>query len=178
MRTKHAQSLVVMAHDPSMTAWGWSVLKAGKVIDRGCIKTEPKHKKLRTRKGDDTCRRISEITQMLLEKVQEHSVNYFLSELPHGSQSASAAIMIGIVTGIAQTIADTLGIGIEWYSEGDSKMNALGKHSASKDEMIQAMDTLYDVEWFGIKYKDEAVADALAIHAIALKQSSTLKLFR
>jgi len=40
------------------------------------------------------------------------------------------------------------------------------------------MDKLYDVPWDNVKYKDEAVADALAIHNVASKESSTLKLMR
>ena len=48
----------------------------------------------------------------------------------------------------------------------------------TKQEMIDAMDKLFDVKWKNVKYYDEAVADALAIYNVAMKESSTLKLMR
>jgi len=44
--------------------------------------------------------------------------------------------------------------------------------------MVTAIDKLYRVEWKGVKYQDEAIADALAIHYTALKQSNVLQLFK
>jgi Holliday junction resolvasome RuvABC endonuclease subunit len=181
-RTIRESEGTILANDPSMTAWGWVVLDfSGFVIESGCIKTEgvPK-KKRRIRKGDDTVRRVSEINQVLLDVIKRNNVRYILSELPHGSQNASAAVMIGICTGVMQTIADTLDIGIEWFSEGDSKKCLLGKISATKDETIQAIDALYKntITWTGKKYKDEAIADAMSIYHVARKTSPTLKLLK
>jgi Holliday junction resolvasome RuvABC endonuclease subunit len=170
----------ILTNDPSMTAWGWVALDwKGNIIEKGCIKTSgvPK-KKRRIRKGDDTVRRVNEINQELLKVIKQYKVDYILSELPHGSQNASAAVMIGIVTGIMQTLSDSLEIGIEWYSEGDAKKCVLGRQSATKGDMIEAINKLYDVHWTEVGYKDEAIADALAIHYVATKQSSTLKLLK
>lgn len=169
----------ILTNDPSMTAWGWAVLDwNGNILDTGCIKTKTEGKKRRIRKGDETTKRISEINQTLLAKIKEYNVTYLLSELPHGSQNASAAVMIGAVTGIVQTIADVMDIGVEWYSEGDSKKNALGKLSAEKSEMIHAINKIWPQIWTGVKYIDEAVADALAIYYVASKQSATLRLLK
>ncbi len=169
----------VLTNDPSFTAWGWVVLDwQGNILDCGCIKTAPEQKKRRIRKSDDTGRRISDIVRTLLDLIKKYNVHYILSESPHGSQNACAAVMIGACAGILQTLADTLELGIEFYSEGDSKKNALGKLSAAKNEMIVAMDKVYKVPWKKVKYFDEAVADALAVHAVAVRQSSTLKLFK
>lgn len=170
----------ILTNDPSITAWGYAVLDHnGRVLTIGCIKTKTEGKKRRIRKGDETVRRVSEINNVLLGIIKEYKVNYILSELPHGSQNASAAVMIGIVTGIVQTISDCLQIGVEWYSEGDSKKCALGKISATKDEMVNRMKRQFlDAAWTGVKYFDEACADALAVYYVASKQSSTLKLMR
>ena len=169
----------IIAFDPSMTGWGWVVLDwQNTILETGCIKTKPTNKKLRIRKGDSTIARISEINKILLEVIKKHNVIYILSELPHGSQNAAAAVMIGAVAGIAQTLSDTLEIGIEWYSENDAKTNLLGKSSATKKETIDKIDGFYDVPWTGVKYKDEAVADALAIHYVASNRSSTLHLMK
>jgi len=174
-----AKDLIILTNDPSITAWGWAVVDTSStVLAAGCIKTTPEYKKRRIRKGDDTVRRVSEINQTLLRVIKHYKVSYLLTELPHGSQNASAAVMIGIVTGIVQTLSDTLEIGVEWYAEMDAKKCVLGKNSATKQEMITAVDKLYDVPWKETKYKDEAIADALAIYHTALKQSNVLQLFK
>jgi len=169
----------ILTNDPSFTAWGWAVLTLeGEIIDTGCIKTIPSNKKLKIRKGDDRCRRISEINQRLLALIKKYNVVFILSEQPHGSQSAVAAIMIGVCLGIVQTIGDVLNIGIEWYSEQDSKKCLLEKRSATKEETINAISKLYFWKPSGVKYIDEAVADALSIYYVANKQSATLRLFK
>ena len=168
--------LTILTNDPSFTGWGWAIIRNDVVINIGCIKTAPENKKKRIRKSDDTIRRIQEINTILLRVIRKYHVNYILSEAPHGSQSAVAAVMIGVVTGVAQTISDALEIPIEWYSEEDSKKCVLGKRSATKKEMIEAIDKIYIVPWFNVGYKDEAVADAMAIYHTAMKFSNTLKM--
>lgn len=179
-RGNRASTFRVMAHDPSFTAWGWAVLDLhGNVIRNAAIKTEPAGKKLRIRKGDDRVRRILELSQTLIEIIQEEQVGLMLCELPHGSQNASAAVMIGATAAIVQTIGVALNIPVEWYSEADAKGAVLGKKSAKKQEMIDAICKLYPtVRTTGVKWKDEAVADALAIHYVATKKSEILKFLR
>lgn len=175
---KVANKFFILTNDPSFTAWGWAVLDEKKnVIETGCIKTEPDYKKKRIRKSDDTVRRISEITEVLLRLIREYEIDYILSELPHGSQNANAAIMIGITTGIVQTIGDSSDIPVEWYSEQDCKKTVLGKRAAMKSEMIDAMAQEYQFVLPAQKYAREAIADALSIHYTAMKSSQTLKLF-
>ena len=172
-------SIRILTNDPSMTAWGWCIMDLyDSIIDQGCIKTETAGKKRRIRKSDETFQRISEINNVLLDVIKKHNVKYILTESPHGSQNASAAVMIGAVAGIVQTISDCLGIGFESYSEGDSKKCLLGKNSATKKETIDAISKIYEVKWTNIKYKDEAIADAISIYNVAMKQSSSLKLLK
>lgn len=170
--------VTVLACDPSLTAWGWIVINLkGDVLDSGCIKTAPSSKKLRIRKGDDRCRRVSEINQLLLFVIEKYNVRFILSEQPHGSQSAVVAIMIGICLGVVQTLADSLRIGVEWYSEGDCKKCLLGKRNATKGETIQAIKQLYPgIVFTGTKYIDEAVADAMAVYYYGVKNSNVLRL--
>ena len=44
--------------------------------------------------------------------------------------------------------------------------------------MIDKIDSLYDVPWYDTKYKDEAIADAMAIYHVATKQSEILKILK
>jgi len=169
----------ILVNDPSITAWGWGVITLkGEIIDAGCIKTKPSNKKLKIRKGDDRCRRISEINQVLLELIEKYNVCFILSEQPHGSQNAMAAIMIGVCLSILQTLADTLRLGIEWYSENDCKQCLLGKRSAEKEETIQSIKKLYpDVPFKNIKYIDEAIADAMAVYHYGRNNSNILRIY-
>jgi len=167
----------ILTNDPSFTAWGWAIVTpAGEVLARGCIKTAPEHKKTRIRVSDDRSRRAGEITRFLLDLIKEWNVGLILSELPHGSQNASAAVMIGIVIGITVGLNVCLDIPTEWYSEQDSKKAVLGKKAATKEDMIEAIDRLYEMDWFKIKYADEAIADAMAVFHVAKQQSQMIKM--
>jgi Holliday junction resolvasome RuvABC endonuclease subunit len=169
----------ILTNDPSMTGWGWVVIdNQNNIIKTGCIKTEKSSKKLRIRVADDDAKRISEVNKILLEIIKKHNIKYILSELQHGSQNAIAAKWVGATTAIIVTIADVLEIGIEFYSENDSKKCLLGKKSATKQETIDAISELYDVPWANVGFRDEAVADALSIHYCASKNSPMLKMMK
>ena len=179
-RTNIANPNYILTNDPSMTAWGWAVVTAsGKVVDCGAIKTTPSHKKLGIRKGDDRARRITEINSELLEVIEKYKIKLIVSEQPHGSQSAVAAIMIGVTAGIVQTMGDCLDIAVEWYSEGDCKKSISGKRSVDKDEMVVLAKKEYtNVGFRNIKWFDQAVADSLAVFHVASRQSALIKLLR
>jgi len=170
---------MILTNDPSITAWGYAVVNwDGDIQTAGCIKTKPEHKKRRIRKGDDTVRRIAELNSQLIDILEAYPVEYMLSELPHGSQSASAALMIGVVTGIIQTLSDTQNIGIEWYSENDVKQCLFNRKQVTKQDMVTRIDGLYSVPWTDVKYKDEAIADALGVYHTATQRSNALQLVK
>ncbi len=170
----------IMTHDPSICAWGVVIIDySGNIIYAECIKTEgTPAKKRRIRKGDDDVRRMTEIIDFLLSLIEKYNVQFMFTELPHGSQNAAAAKMIGAVSGIVQTISQCMKIGVEWYSEGDSKHHLLGKRSAVKKETINAIKKLYNVPWTNIGFRDEAIADAISIYHLALMESPVLKMLK
>jgi len=174
-RTKNNKP-TILACDPSFTAWGLAVIQNHTVIDHGCIRTVPEAKKRRIREGDDRVRRASELINGIVRVINTHHIEFIVSELPHGSQNAKAAVMIGAVAGIMQTISICLGIPIEWYSENDAKKALLGRLSATKAEVIEEVEKVLEIEIPGHKYYREAVADALAIYNVAQITSPTLKI--
>ncbi len=167
----------VLTNDPSMTGWGWAVVSfTGEVYKAGIIETKPKNKVNRTRKGDDNVRRVNEIANTLFKVIKDCNVAYIVSELPHGSQNSAGATMIGVVMGVLESFSVTLGMGVEWYSENDSKNAVLGKGSAYKEEMIIAIQKKYpNIIWGKSKKWKEAVADAMAIYHTATLQSPIIK---
>jgi Holliday junction resolvasome RuvABC endonuclease subunit len=180
IRTKRPiPDVTILTNDPSFTAWGWAVLDTkDNVLATGCIKTEPEHKKRRTRVSDDRANRAATIVRYLRNIIEKYNVCVILTEAPHGSQNANAAVMIGVVMGITTTLAECLSLPIEYYSEQDAKKELLGKKTATKDETIAAVGSLYEYDITGIKYVDEAVADSLAIHNVARHVSPLLKMMK
>lgn len=169
----------ILACDPSITAWGWAIINEhNNIIARGCIKTEPSYKKNRIRVSDDRTNRAGYIAEILITLIEEYNIKIILTEMPHGSQNAKASVMIGIVIGFFACLNKTMDIPIEYYSEQDSKKALLGRKDGSKQDVINAVDKIYDVPWTGTKYIDEAVADSIAVHYVATKQSQILKMIR
>lgn len=121
--------------------------------------------------------RIEFIGNKLKEVIEEYEVKFIVSELPHGSQSALAATALGLVSGLVSGASIFSDIGLEWYNEGECKKSLLGKISATKGDIIIAIDNLYNVPWKGVMYHDEAVADAMAVYHTAMKKSPYLKTF-
>ena len=58
-------------------------------------------------------------------------------EAIHGSQNASAAVTIGIATGIYKHCLIHLDIPLEKYWEQDAKKMLLGKKAATKEDVIE-----------------------------------------
>ena len=170
---------LVLTNDPSITAWGWAVVDPSdnSVVDCGGIHTEPTSKMLRARKGDDRVRRVQEINFKLIQIIKKYNIALIVSELPHGSQSAVAAVMIGMVTGVMQTMGDCLNIPVEWFSEGDAKLSVSGKRSVPKDDMVTVMEGFFpEVAWKKTKWENQAIADSLAVYYVARQQSTSLKM--
>lgn len=176
----------ILTNDPSVTAWGWAVIEmnpAGnprkiQVVEVGCISTQPQHKKLRLRVSDDDTRRYGEIVYGLKTVIDRHHVQFITSEAPHGSQSSKAAKAFGAVAALLQTVSILTGIPVEWYSEGDAKkFLSGGRANLTKKETIKLVSDYYTVPWAGIGYRDEAVADALAVFHVALGTSPALRMF-
>lgn len=169
---------IILANDPSLTAWGYVLVQDDKVLKTGCVKTQPENKARKIRKGDDRVRRTGELVDFLLELYNSYTISLILVEQPHGSRNASSAVMIGIVLGVLKTFATCMDIPIEWYTEGDCKKALLGKVSATKQETIDAIQEEYTVPLTFTQYIDEAVHDAMAVYHVAKKESELFKLLR
>jgi len=182
MKRTKKYNFPVLALDPSLTAFGYAIIDGYNVLESGCIKTKPSNKVLKIRKGDDQIRRIAEILNVFYTLFEQYPIKYIVSEQPHGSQSASAATSLGMMLGIVQTISVFTGICVEWYTELESKRCILYKNEATKSEMIEAIRKKPYKNWYrGVKGKkaiNEAVADAIAVHYVASKNSFVLKTFQ
>jgi Holliday junction resolvasome RuvABC endonuclease subunit len=168
----------ILSFDPSITEFGLAIINSDTIIDAECIKTNPGHSEHNITKSRDKARRASKIVKRILDVLCHHRIKTIVSELPQGSQSAPAADCLGMARSIVQTIADCYSKQIIWVKQHDSKMTMVGKSDAEKHEMIDAVDNsdinfpeLGDPKdgapWTGIKYRDEAIADAVAVYITA-----------
>lgn len=166
----------ILVCDPSLTAWGCAVVSSsGSVIYTEAIKTESSHKKLRIRKSDDTGRRIAEIVRRLNYIITKYNVSYIAAEAPHGAQNYNGAVTIGLCLAILEAIHIVKEIPLEWYSEADAKKAIKEKDPVTKKEMVRLIDKNYNVDWANVEWKDQAVADAIAIFHVASKTSPVLQ---
>ena len=166
----------ILALDPSLTAFGWAVIRPnGTVADAGVIQTKPADKKLKIRKGDDFVKRVNTLCVQLHGIIKWHNCKLIVSEQPHGSQSAVAAKALGAVLGLVQTTAHFSGCGLEWYMEGECKLNLLDRRSANKGDVIKKIEKKYpETPWKKTKVANEAIADSITVWHLAKRESPTI----
>jgi Holliday junction resolvasome RuvABC endonuclease subunit len=176
--------MIIIAFDPSIREFGISVIdsETDEILHAECVKTKSKHDELNLSKSKDRTRRVSVIVNRILQCVENYDLDLIVSELPGGSQSASAAECLGIVKGLVQTFSDCYEIPLVWISEIKSKKTMLGKRSADKIEMVNEVNSRIDsvpvsgeakdgAPWTGIKYRDQAIADSIGVYFASKKHS-------
>lgn len=165
----------VIAQDPSMNNWGLVAATVNVVTNEIVIqdmktltnlKSDLSTKKT-VRKSTQDLTRARQINTQLKAFFDTHDPNFTMVEVPHGSQSASAMKGYGICLGILGSITTPL---IQ-LSEQECKINAVGKKSATKKEMIDwAMALHPEAPWKMRKSKgvlvsvdgyNEHIADAI-----------------
>ena len=163
----------ILTMDPSLRAWGWAkILEEGEcgcfdesltaeVIDQGVIKTQ-KPKNLPIIKG--RLQSAKEIAERLVALIDDFWPCIVLAEDPTGSQHANDAASQGICQGIIAGICEARRIPY-WTCSPLQARQALGlKPPTTKAHVVNTIGNLLpDLKWSGVKYVDEAVADALAV---------------
>jgi Holliday junction resolvasome RuvABC endonuclease subunit len=154
----------ILALDISFANTGWSVLKGGEVISYGTIRTEKSTKKT-VRVSDDRAYRAAIMAEHLKKVIIDYGIKGVVAELPSGSQNAVAAALLSYANGVVVGLTTAFSIPCEWISEGDSKKSALGKRTATKDEMMDwARKEWPNTVFPTAKCHFEHVADSLAAY--------------
>ena len=153
----------VVGQDPSMNNWG--LVAADIDLSKECeitlvamtvirnVKKDMKQTK-QVRRSSLDLERTRDLHAGVLEFFNTHKPKFTMVEVPHGSQSASAMKGYGICLGILGCITTPM-IAL---TEGECKTHALGKKSATKNEMINwAMEKFPHSDWKMRKSKGELV---------------------
>lgn len=162
------KKIKILGQDPSMQNWGVSVLE----LDLDTFELTPIAQKVLTNKKKDSAKkkqvrqssidfeRASDLYKDLHEFIQEHNPAFTMVEMPVGSQSASAMKGYGIVMGVLGSLAQYgYKLPVVQVSELENKINAVGKRTATKKEMIEwAMKKYPNADWKTRKLKGEVVS--------------------
>jgi hypothetical protein len=162
--------------DPSKTCTGYVIydLETEKIVTYGTFKIEAKdeHKRKTDQYADET----QVYADFFLNLFMDYGFDLIVTEYPHGSQSAKASWALSMVNATILTFSHLiLSTPAITYLESDAKRSYFDKNSVSKDEVRQAMakefPTYEPALYHGkvVKYKDEAVSDALLILNTHLK---------
>ena len=148
--------------------------RARLVVDNLTLVQTEKSKSKQVRVSSDDVRRAQEIAEALRRPLLDAS--FFFSEIPTGAQSARAAKLLGMATGIIACSNVYLDRPLIEVSPTEVKLASVGKKTASKDEMVEWAVAKYpDLNWLryernGKTYKagdlmldNEHLADGIAI---------------
>lgn len=160
---------LLLSLDPSKTCTGYVVYDPdeNEILESGIFKVEPEDHK---RKTDQYVEEADLYTHFLLDVFLKWGFNHIVTEYPHGSQSATASRALSMVNSIISAFSHLILYKKPiTYLESDAKQGYFGKRDVSKEETREAMHKEYpdykpalrggDV----VKYKDEAICDALLI---------------
>lgn len=160
---------LLLSLDPSKTCTGYVVYDPdeNKIVDSGTYAIEPeKHK----RKTDQYVEEAGLYTNFLLDLFLKWGFNYIITEYPHGSQSATASRALSMVNSIISAFSHLILFKAPiTYLESDAKIGYFDRSQVSKEETREAMHKEYpDYKPAKrgskvVKYKDEAISDALLI---------------
>lgn len=137
-------NITVLSLDPSYNATGWAVLsydasanRITQVVACGWIETR-RDKKTPVTFND--IQRIYTIAGALNSLLDEYTPDVVCSEIPLGSQSASAAKSLGIAKGIVTSICCVRGATARYINPLAVKLAVCGKRNAEKSEVILAVE--------------------------------------
>jgi Holliday junction resolvasome RuvABC endonuclease subunit len=156
----------VLALDPSKSATGWVVIRDEKVIGYECFKFVHS-----VPKTAGTIARHDEFydayVPFLMGLVRTYWVNEIVAEFPHGSQSANASSALSMVRSIIAAVGRLMDVPVYFYLESQAKKHYYGTSKGiEKQKTIDEMSAKfadYGYEKMNIKFRDEAVSDALLV---------------
>lgn len=172
----------ILAIDPSLTATGMVVLEVdaagARVLDQAFVATKPDTKSRHVYQADKDGTRVDEIARGLLALLDAHRVHYVATEAPAGSQHAASAKALALAYGVIRGVLFARDITPATVQAHHAKRAATGSPSASKDEVLSAVERRFGVTIEGSKARREAIADALSVACAALEEPSVQALVK
>jgi Holliday junction resolvasome RuvABC endonuclease subunit len=190
---------MLLAIDPSFSNFGYAMLDEKlDVVDVGVWITE-RDKNKKTRTSDDDSFRAQQLARLIGEYIIKNNIRGIMGERPSGAQTAMALKSFCTANTIVDCISALMGLPVEWCTPGETKKGFVGRKSAGKKEIMEAVAKYYN--WkvgekkvktkkgeridkvyypLGIKMgagKFEHIADALSAFQFLKSGSSIVKLY-
>jgi crossover junction endodeoxyribonuclease RuvC len=144
----------VLGIDPGFASIGYSVVDVLEdrlaVISMGVIRTEKSSKKTGIRASDDNLNRAKEISRELATLIDHHHITVICAETMSYPRNASAAAKMAMCWGVLATLADRYNLPITQASPQEIKKAVCGKKDASKEEVQEAVRTMFPVTAEGV----------------------------
>lgn len=154
----------VLCLDPSLRAFGWSVIDSDDVIDCGCIVT----KKAKEGKiSDSDTESLKHIATALKDILTKHSCTRIIFENPVGSKSSRANQSLSFVKGLVVSACVFHGCEFEAITAKSVKKVLTDDSDATKDQILEKVKENFKSfdkitkDW--PKFKVYAASDASAV---------------
>lgn len=169
---------MLISLDIALKNTGWSVFDSGALLKCGVIITE-KSSDPKVKVADDNMRRVMQLGKDLKTIVNEFNIKAIIGELPHGGgKSARAVTQMALASGSIGGLVAWSEIPSKFCDPSSGKIKLVGSRSASKDEMIEAVRTIYSSFGGFPKQKGlmEHIADSIAVYHV-LETTDIVKMF-
>lgn len=170
----------ILGLDPGFATLGIARVRLGPSgepleVGASAFTTEPSAKKLEVRAASDNVRRMREIYRKLDLEVAAWVPEVICCEAQSWPRNAGAATKIGMAWGVIVAVAEQYDIPIVQATPQDVKVAVAGKKTASKDDVIGAVERLCpDLRWPDRKALWEHAADAISV-VLACRSSETVR---
>lgn len=147
----------VMAMDPGFRTFGVAIIEVGKdyekVVCVDVIRTEPSKKKLKVLSSTDDDRRVREITGKLVSLDLKYKATIFTSEERANVRSASSSAKVAIGWTIPVVLGAIRDVPLIQQSPQDLKLKTVGKKTATKADIMKAMEEMFPGQFEEFKKK-------------------------
>lgn len=137
----------VLGIDPGFASIGWAVLKltatGEQPVEMGVIRTEKSTAKRNVRASEDNLERAKEIATELRTLIDKYRVQLICAETMSYPRNSSAAAKMAMCWGVLAALAGQYNIPIAQATPQEVKKAVTGKKDASKDEVQEAVRTLF-----------------------------------
>jgi len=174
--------VIVLGLDPGFAALGLAAVDltpgAERVHRAWVVRTEKAARKVEVRASDDNVRRAREIAAELERAAVEWDPVALVAEAQSWPRNAGASAKVGIAWGLVAALAERHGLPLVQASPQDVKRATCGAKTASKAEVIAAIEARFpDVVWPRQATLVEHAADAVAV-VLACLDSPVLAMAR
>ncbi len=144
--------------------------KAHLIAEFAYFHTEKSDRKARWRYSDDRARRVQEVARFYRDIVKRHGIKRAAAELPiGGAPNSQAATDLALASTAFIAVMEVLEVAVEFYDPREVKKAATGRENGTKDQVMDAVSTLYPeiMDQFPTKEKREHVSDAVGVYLAA-----------